>query len=78
LLRYFKLSADQDNIKAKFCLGRCYKDGQGCPKDGPKAFACFKFAADKGDVEVEYKMVFLKMTRKLFYLTVAARRRYCL
>jgi TPR repeat protein len=48
-LRYYVLAADQGDTQGEFCLGICYRDGEGTEVDLGKARYWFERAAAKGD-----------------------------
>ena len=49
--RYYALAADQGYTDAEYCLGLCYKAGEGTEVDLDKARYWFECAAAKGDKE---------------------------
>lgn len=50
-MRWLKKSAAQNHTQAMIRLGSLFDRGEGVPKDGEKAVALYKQAADAGDIE---------------------------
>ncbi len=48
-MKWFRLSAGQDNDLAQTYLGLCYSEGNGVSKDNEKAYVWLAMAAAQGD-----------------------------
>lgn len=52
----FRKSASEGNVTALSCLGGCYEEGLGVPKDAEKAAVCWEKAAEGGDVNASWRL----------------------
>ena len=48
-LKYYKIAAEQGDVRAEGALGYCYGEGFGIEKNQVKAFEYYKSSADKGE-----------------------------
>lgn len=52
-VKNFKFAADQGYADAQTCLGYCYQNGQGVPKDLEEAVRLYRLAADQGHADAQ-------------------------
>ena len=56
---YYRLAAEKNHALSQFCLGNCYEDGVGVPKDHAKAMEWYERAARQQIPEAQYRLGWL-------------------
>ena len=53
-VKWYKKAAEQGDVKAQYCLGFCYAQGQGVDKDNTLAAKWSQRAADQGEAASQF------------------------
>ncbi len=55
-MRWFRLAAEQGDVRAQYNLGSRYATGDGVPEDAVEAVRWFRLAAEQGDAGAQYNL----------------------
>jgi len=58
--KYYKLSAEQGNLRGQYHIGYCYENGLGVSKDLNEARRWYNLAAEQGDSDAKKGLQRLK------------------
>ncbi len=57
--KWYRLAADQGNVKAQTSLGFMYEKGEGVPQDYAKSLIWYRLAAQQGSKQAQYNLALM-------------------